>query len=427
MSARKSTSDVGKLKAENSRLKGENDRLKKKASKAQARKKQRRLGVFRKSAVILLVSLAVALLTVGNLLFWTGNTIVKQDRFVAATQPLIKDPAVQSTMALYTTNQIFSNVNVQQEIENVLPPRADFLAPQLTTQIKSFTQGTLKKVLASPKFQDRWNTALAKQHQRLINFASKYQGNGDISLNDVFNQLTAKLSDTKLKFLAGKQLPAKVGDITLISAPWLPAFHNVIVHIDLWRTLAIGLMIISLALAIWLSRRRRRIVYIFSLSTAAMMLATLIALHAIRQRIVGQVSPQYAEGVQHAIQIVFHSLVTQTVTILLAALLIWLIAWVSGPSRGAMSVKRQVNLLLSGKLHQQLFAEENKYSLWFQNNKRLLQWGVVALFGVIMLLVRLTIASLITYAVIIVILVLAIEIIAGQNSKPVSSVSRPRT
>ncbi len=417
MSARPKAGLLDKLKEENARLKAENKRLKERVSPTMANKKSRQTtNLFRSIGVIFLVSLAVALLFVGNLFFWTGNTVVKQDRWVAATEPIIKDPVVQQTMALYTTNQIFNNVDVQKNIESVLPPRADFLAPQFTTQLKGGTQKVLQSALAKQSFQDKWNQVQARQHDRLINFAAKYKGDDKISVNEIFNQLTQSLKDTKLSFLAGKELPPKVGEVTVVNSAYLPLFHNVVTNIDTWRLISIILLVLLLAGAIWLSRNRRRTVYIFSLASAAFMAATLVALHVIRDRVLSQVDPQYVEGVRHTIQIVFHSLVIQTLTILLAALLVAVIAWVTGNSRGAKTIKKQTSLLFAGKLHTKVFGStNNKLVGWIADNKRLVQWGAVGVLTLVMLLVRLTIKSLIIYALIMLLAILLVEFIAGET------------
>jgi hypothetical protein len=416
---RDQTKEIQKLQTENAKLKMENNQLKKKITKQPPKKRSRSVSeIARKSGVILLVSFAVALLLSANLLFWVGNTVVKQDRFVAATAPIIKDPVVQNTMALYTTNKIFSNVDVQGSIEQVLPPRADFLAPQLSKQLKTGVQSTLQKVLANPNFQAKWNQVQARQHDRLISFASKYQGDGDINLNDIFNQLTANLANTKLSFLAGKQLPSKVGDIKVISAPWLPAFHKLVTKIDTWRTIAAVLLALTVMGAVWLSRNRRRTVYIFSIASVVMMLFTLVALHVIRDRIIGKVDPQYAEGVRHVIQIVFHSLVLQTVTIMAAAAFVGVVGWVSGSSKSARAFNRQVNLLFSGKLHSTIFAQDKAWTIWVQNHKRQLEWATVGVIGAIMLLVHLTLQDLVIYIGLIIMIVLVIEVIGGQSDTP---------
>jgi hypothetical protein len=410
--------ELERLRAENMKLKAENSRLIKKSQVAKKNKKTKRNGLGRSLGVIALVVIAAAILTAGNILFWTGNTIVKQDRFVAATAPIIKDPQVQQTMALYATNNIFNNVDVQQITESVLPPRADFLAPQLTAQLKTGTQKILQTALAKPELQDKWNSVSARQHDRLINFATNYEGNGDISVNEVFNQLSTKLKDTKLSFLADKQLPPKVGDVTVVNATWLPAFHKLITNIDTWRLLAVIVLILSVVGAVWLSRNRRRTIYIFSWVAGGFMLASLISLRIIRETVAEKADPQYEQGVRNVMQIVFHSLVLQTVTILLAILLLGFITWISSTSNGAMAVKNKFALLFSGKLHDQLFGKsKNKYVLWTRRNKRQLEWSILGLFTAVLLIVRLTPGALFTYSLLLLISITTIEIISGQPDK----------
>jgi hypothetical protein len=194
----------------------------------------------------------------------------------------------------------------------------------------------------------------------------------------------------------------------------LPTFHKVVTHIDTWRFLAISLMVISLAAAMWLSTQRRRTLYAFSLFSALMMAITLVALHLIKSRIVDSADPQYAAGVARVVQIVFHSLVTQTVTLMAAVLAVGAIAWVSGPSANAAALKRQVALLFNGKLHEQIFAEDNEFTIWVSNHKNLVQWGIVALLTLVMLIVHLTLTSLFIYLLLMVVLILAVNVIAGQ-------------
>jgi len=419
METTKPNSKIKKLEAENAKLKS------KLSKKKQAQAKHRR-HILRKTSVIFLISLALALLVAGNILFWFGNTVVKNDRFVATVSPVIKDPQVQQTIALYATNSIFNNVNVQQNIENVLPPRADFLAPQLANQLKTVTNSSFQKVLAKPSFQDKFNQVLTRQHQRLINFTSKYQGDGDINVNDVFTQLTANLSDTKLAFLAGKQLPAKVGDVTLISAPWLPAFHNVVVNIDTWRTIAVVLLILCVAGAVYLSQKRRRTVYMFSVGAVLMMLATLIALRVARQTIVGEADPQYSAGVEQIFRITTHPFFIQTITIAAAAAAVGLIAWLSGTSPRAAWLKEHIGLLFGGQLHDKLFAPDNKYSLWVANHRRALQWSVLIVLTGLMLVVKLTLTSLIIYLIVLAVLLLVIDLVAGQTAKKLPARARAK-
>jgi hypothetical protein len=407
-----------KLRTENERLKAENGKLKKVVATTHGAKNTSHLKpmqIFRKLSIFLLGVAAIALLTTGNLLFWFGNTIVKPDRFTAATGPIIKDPKVQQTIASYTTNNLFQAVDVQKITEEVLPPKADFLAPQLSTQLKSATEKTLQNTLAKPAFQEKWNTVLANQHERFINFAAKYTGNGTISLNDVYNQLSGSLQNTKLAFLSNKKLPARVGSVAVVNASWLPALHNVVTNIDTWRTLSLLAFVLCVALAIWLSQNKRKTLYIISVAASSFMLISLVAVRVARETIAQKADPQYSEGVRSALQIFFHPLVLQTATIFFTFILVGFIAWVSSPSHSAAALRNKVGFLFSGKLHDRMFGEgTNKYLYWVSSNKHILEWGAVALIALLMLLVRLTLKSLFLYGLLMLISILAIEVIAGQ-------------
>ncbi len=426
MAAQSTTAkEIKKLRAENVSLKAEVKRLKQVSASQPPKQKTKNTGEwFRKAGVILLVSIAVITLGVGNIFFWTGNTLVKQDRFASSVQPVIQDPQVQKAMAQYVTNNLFTQVDVQAFTEQVLPPRAEFLAPQLTEQLKSQTQSTLQTILARPAFQQRWNTLVTNQHQRMITFVTKYEGDGTISLNDIYNQLSSRLADTKLSFLANKSLPANVGNINVVTVSWLPTAHNLVTKIDTWRFLAIAFLVISLVGAVWLSRYRRRTLYVFCWAGAGMMVATLIARRIAIETVSGRANPQYQDGIRSALQILLHPLAVQTVTILCALIVIGVITWISGPSRSASSIKKQVGLLLGGKLHQKLFAKENRITSFVSAHKRALQWSVVAILSLLMLLVRLTFQSLLVYLGIMVVLVLLIELLGGQASKAKSLRSR---
>ena len=408
---------TAELKAENARLKAENKQLAQLAASKKSTKTSMNRTFWRRLGVGILVFFAVVLLTLGNIVFWTGNTLVKQDRFVDATAPIIQNENVQKTLSLYTTNQIFANVDVEQLTQDALPPKAQFLAPQLTAQLKTQTNNVLTKAVSSDKFVSKWNATSAKWHDHIITFATNYEGNGEISINDIYTQASSQLESTKLSFLANKQLPAKVGDVKVVNATWLPTVHRVVTKIDTWRVLAVLLLVISLAGAVLLSRGRRRTLYLFSFSAAGAMVLTLIALNAGLENVVGRADPQYADGIRSGLQILTHSFVIQTITIGIAALLIGFVSWISGTSKSALAVKNQGVYVLTGRLHDSMFGSStNGIVKYTQAHKRQLQWATVIVLTLIMLLVHLTLKSLAVYAALMLLIVLIIETI-GSSSK----------
>ncbi len=417
IAAAKTTGGTTKLKAENERLLLENARLRQQLdtpSPVPGKHPVRRS--IRGLAATLLLALAIALLVAGNLLFWAGGTVVDNDRYSQTMAPLIRNHAVQQAVASYTTSQLYQNVDVTQQVQNALPPQADFLAPTIASQLRGATQTTLEKVLANPQFQDRWNQAQSKAHARFIATVKQSGGDGVINLNELYQQLSGSLAGTKLAFLAGKQLPSKVGSIQVASGEQIRVLHQVIGHINTWRIVAILLFLLCAAASVYLARRRRHMVIRLGLLSAAALLATLIAGRITREAVAAQVQPAYADATRQAVQIVLHPLVVQTTVLLCLFALVALVAWLTGPSRAAVYVQGRVQLLFAGKLHHALLGEhESGLTRWVGRHKRLLQWAAIVVAALLMLATRLTPTALVWYVVVVVLAVLLIELLGAPE------------
>lgn len=373
---------------------------------------------WRSIAVILLVIVSAVLLFLGNIFFWAGNTIAKTDKYVQTVTPLVEDPAIQTAVATYATQQIYNNIDVEPYIRETLPTRAAFLAPTLTSQLQNQTKSILKKIIASAKFKQVWIDSQTKAHKRFVSVATNYKGDGTIQLNDIYQYLSSELKNTPISFLANKQLPSSVGDIQVAQVKWLPFAHKLITRIDIWRILTISLLIITTAGAVFVSRRRRRTTITLGLTYAGIMALTLISVRIGREISANSVNAQYQEAVQNAYQIISHQLITQTFVIMLVGLLIAIIAWISGPSRSAQAITQRVKILLSGNAHKALFSKENSVTLWLKAQKRVVQWGYVAIIVAIMLFSHLTPLSLALFVVLMLIGVLFVELIAAPQESP---------
>ena len=254
---------------------------------------------------------------------------------------------MQAAIAQYTTEQVFKSIDVQSYVQAALPPRADFLAPQLTNQLKTQAQSTLQTILASSSFQQYWYNSLAKSHQALITTGKAYQGNGTITVGNVFNHLSQQLAGTKLSFLSRVSLPPKVGSIKVATVGWLPLLHKLSTRINFYKAVIGFLFLGFVALAIGLARRRRRIIIRMSVIFAAAMLLTLISVKIAGGLIANHANPTYQSAVQAAYNTVLHGFVNQTVVLMIIAVLIVIVGWLSGPYKIAVIIRRKTSALVA--------------------------------------------------------------------------------
>ncbi len=412
----KTTPEVQKLREENRKLRAQNKVLQTQPSTNPIKRR----GFWRTTAIVLCTGLAGAVLVTGNILFWVGNSVVDSNRYQAIIEPIIKEPEVQSAVATYTTTELYKNVNIEQKLNDTLPEQVKFLAPVLASQIPNATHSVFLKVLQNPEFQDKWVSIQVGAHQRVINFVKNYQGDGTIDVSDIYNQLTSNLQNTKLSFLANKSLPPKFGSITVVDASWLPTAHNIVTNLGLYQSLATAMVILLTAAAVWLSRRRRRLIIRIGILYAVLMFISLVSFKVLQASAVNQVASQYQSAVQVASGHILQPLIMQTRTILLLGLLVSFVAWISGSGRAAAAVRGKAQQALNGNLHQALFHRENGFTRWVGQYKRVMQWLSVAVVAIIMLLVQLNPALVLGYGLLMIALVSVVEVLAAPvlTTKP---------
>lgn len=193
--------------------------------------------------------LAQALVALGTLLtilaifaVWAERQALNTDEWVNTSGKLLDNDKIDSALAEYMVNELYSSVDVQGEIAAALPPRAAPLAAPIAGGLRQVAVQLAERGLQSPRFEEAWKNANRTAHLALLNLID---GNGDIAkangdrvtldlqplLQQVRDQaglsgaLAGKLSSAagqlppaaaaKLPPTAG-QLPADAGQLTIL-------------------------------------------------------------------------------------------------------------------------------------------------------------------------------------------------------------------
>jgi hypothetical protein len=112
--------------------------------------------------------LACILAMTSVLVVFVRNQALDTDAYVATVQPLASDPAVQSAVADAVSAQLIDGTNLKQQVANVLPAAAGFLATPLSVGLKSVVHQITLTFVQSQAFRSLWTSLNRAAHQQLV-------------------------------------------------------------------------------------------------------------------------------------------------------------------------------------------------------------------------------------------------------------------
>jgi hypothetical protein len=156
---------------------------------------------------VVLSVLAVLFLATGSIGYWAARTALDNDVFVTRVGPLASDPAVQTALADWLTQEVLTLVDVEGYLKQSLPPPADLLAKPLSAAVEDFVNKAVRDVLASDQFAELWQRVTGDAHRAFVLAASGNDSNvstddqGRVVVNlipvigEVFESLTGASPD----------------------------------------------------------------------------------------------------------------------------------------------------------------------------------------------------------------------------------------
>ena len=380
-------------------------------------KKPRRRRV-RRSVVGLLVALSCLLVLLSTTEVWAHRTLLNTPTFVGTVSPVFNNPAVTSAVAVRATDQLFTELNLQARLKDALPPKASFAAVPVVNATKGFVAGQLANVMASPQFRAIWTATLTSMHQLLVavlrgqHTAAVSTSGGYIVLNTVplLNQALGKVSGlasnltgkpvtlpaitsadppqqavNKLSKALGVTLPSDFGQITLVKSSDLATVQRGVKAFDRF-TLVLPLVTIALiALSLWLSLNRRRTVLQLAVGVSLLMIVERrVTLHEQSTLASGAHNPQVAQIVLGDL---LHGFFVLTAWVLGVALVVLVIAVLSGPYRWAVALRSWVKRTWLSIAGARSADSRGQVVGWTASHAAGLQLGGAVVAGILLLIV----------------------------------------
>jgi hypothetical protein len=289
-----------------------------------------------------------ALLVVGTLFLiafglglWAQRQALDTDNWVDTSADLLEDEEIRSALAVFIVDQLYDSEAVQERIEEALPPRLDGLAGPAAAGLKEIATRNAPRVLGTAAALNAWETANRTAHDTLLEIVENGVMGRDVSL-DLKSLVEEVAAGTGLPPEAADRLPPQIASLQVATPEELEDVRG---YLDLFKTIVwvlLGLALAALAGAIALSADRRRTV----LNVGGCFMFAGIAIFALRTLGGKAVVNSLAEAPNaHAIaddawDISTRLLVDVTQGSFLFGLFVVLGAWLVGPGRRAIAVRR---------------------------------------------------------------------------------------
>jgi hypothetical protein len=297
----------------------------------------------------LLVVVGLLLVVVSLLANFVKRQALDSGSFKSTSQALIADPKIQSAVAATLVDQLYSNVNVSQELDQKLPKILQPLAGPIAGGARDLIQNGAETLLQRPKAQAVFvGAAVAAQQQLVALLENKNKalqtGHGDIVLN--LQPLLLALGDRfqLLGKLAG-QIPADAAQVTIMHSNNLDTAQKVTQALKVVADWIWALAILAWAVAVWIvPGRRRKIVRAIAAGLAIAGLAVVVirslASNYIANHLVA--SDTVRPAVKDALSIITHSLASAGWTVVGVGVVGLLGTWLAGESRRARDARRTI-------------------------------------------------------------------------------------
>jgi hypothetical protein len=298
--------------------------------------------------VVALLIAATLVSVVGIFSVWINRQALNTDNWVSTSTKLLQNKDIQEQLAIYLSDQLIANVNLEEELKTALPPKLAPLAGPAAGALEQLAPQAAEKALASPKLQELWASANRAAHEALLKVidgggpaVSTSGGEVTLDLSALLGQLTERLG------IGGEiaaKIPPEAGELTVLKSSQLSTVQGVA---KLIRRLPVVLVLVTIllyGLAIYLAGPRRREA-LRSVGACFLIagIVTLILRGFVGREVVDALAK--AESVKPAAEAVWSIgtslLVTVATSVIAFGVLLVAAAWLVGPTRLAVRFRRE--------------------------------------------------------------------------------------
>jgi hypothetical protein len=301
----------------------------------------------RRRTVRALVVLGSILAFLSVFAIWTERQALNTDDWVSTSGRLLENRTIREALSDYLVDQLYENVDVRKELEEILPGDTKDLAGPAAGGLRQVAGQGAEKVLETSTAQDLWEEANRTTHEQLLAVLENKKeavetDEGNVSLN--LGQLLQNLAgEVGIGESLTEKLPPDAAQIEILKSDELKTAQDIAIAIKGLALLLSLLTFACFAAAIYLSRDGRWVTVLLS---GAGLIAAGFAVIVTRQIAGGIVVDQLvttesAKPAGEAAWDIGTSLMTSIATTVIVVGVLFLVAgWLASPTTGARATRR---------------------------------------------------------------------------------------
>jgi hypothetical protein len=296
----------------------------------------------RRGLALALVLVASVLALAALLAVWVDRQALNTANWTTASSRMLESPAVRDRLAAFLVDEIYANVDVEGEIRDALPPRAEPLAAPAAGALRDLLLRRAREALANPDTQELWEDANRAAHQALLRVLDGEAESVELDLKAVLEQTEERAG---VGGRAAEALPADAAQITVLRSDQLDGVQTAGTVLKslpvVLVVLSLGLFGIALAVA---PRWRRRAVRAYGVGLVAAGAGALVAVALAGDAVVGTLARTAAtEPAVRDVWEISTTLLDEAATATIGYGVVMIVgAWLAGPSAWAVAVRRSL-------------------------------------------------------------------------------------
>jgi hypothetical protein len=295
-----------------------------------------------------LVVLATVLLLVTSMTVFTKRQLLNTDAWTDSASQLLANDQIRTLLSSRIADLLNQRVDLQAQLEERLPPRAQSAAPAVAAALESATARVVDTFLATARAQTLWENINRRAHKAIVNVLegkdagpiSTANGNVVLDLRPMIAQIATRLGvQDRLK----QGADPKTGEIVILRSDQLDTAQTAVKVFKFLTVFLAILVLVLYALAVYLAHPRRRIV-LAGVGTSLLLSGLILA---IVRREAGNLIVDSLVKVEANKPAVLTAWLVETnllhdiaIALIAYGLLAILAAFLAGPSRPATAVRR---------------------------------------------------------------------------------------